>query len=116
MALSENNLLKIKKNYNNNSDKINQYTNLFSCLRKKISIFFIVGFFFLIFFWYFISAFCAVYKNTQITYLKDCSISFCLSMIYPFIINLIPGIFRIPALRNDKRKYLYIISYLFSLL
>ena len=115
LALSENNILKIKKNYNN-SDKIEQYTNLFSCLRKKIIIFFIIGFFFLIFFWYFISAFCAVYKNTQIIYLKDCSISFCLSMLYPLIISLIPGIFRIPALRNNKRKFLYMISIFFALL
>ena len=116
LALSENNLITIKKNYKNNSTDCNKkYTNLYSCLRKKIVIFFILGYFLLIFFWYFISAFCAVYKNTQIIFLKNSSISFCLSMIYPFLINLIPGMFRIPSLRNNKRKFLYIIAFVLAL-
>ena len=41
--------------------------------------------------------------------LKDTLISFLLSMIYPFGLNLMPGIFRIPALRSSKtnKKCLY---------
>ena len=68
------------------------------------------------FFWYFISGFCAVYKNTQIIYLKTCSISFCLSMLYPFALNLFPGLFRIPALRSKNKKYLYNIGNIIALL
>ena len=66
----------------------------------------------MLFFWYFISCFCAVYKNTQTTLIKDTLISFALSMVYPFAINLFPGFFRIPALRaKDKnKKYLYMLS------
>ena len=56
----------------------------------------------MIFFWYFISAFCAVYKNTQMILIKDTLISFSLSMIYPFGLNLFPGFFRLPALSAAK--------------
>ena len=64
------------------------------------------------FFWYFVSCFCAVYKNTQIILIKDTLISFGLSMIYPFGLNLLPGILRIPALKdtNKNKKYLYQLS------
>ena len=52
--------------------------------------------------------FCAIYKNTQIHLLKDTLMSFGLSMISPFVIYLLPGLFRIPALSNIKknRKFL----------
>ena len=64
---------------------------------------------FLIIFWYYISMFCAIYVNTQIHLIKDTIISFAFSLIYPFGINLIPGIFRNYALSNNrnKKKYLY---------
>ena len=66
----------------------------------------------MLFFWYFISCFCSVYKNTQIILIKDTLISFGLSMLYPFGLNLLPGLFRIPALKdiNKNKKYLYKLS------
>ena len=72
----------------------------------------------MLFFWYFISCFCAVYKNTQIILIKDTLISFGLSMLYPFGLNLFPGIFRIPALRakNKNMKYLYQFSGIVALI
>ena len=87
-------------------------------LKVKFIIFFVISFILTIFFWYFISCFCAVYTNTQILLLKDSFISFCLSMVYPFGINLIPGIFRITSLRdkNQDKKCLYNISQLLSLI
>jgi hypothetical protein len=44
--------------------------------------------------------------------------SFLLSMLYPFLINLFPGIFRIPALRakNKDKESLYKFSLLLALL
>ena len=109
LALSENTLLKIKKK--ENKIQINkECVYLYTCLRNKIIIFYIVGYCLLLFCWYFTSAFCAVYKNTQIIYLKNCSISFCLSMVYPFLYYLIPGLFRISSLKDNKRKNLYIIA------
>ena len=62
--------------------------------------------------------FCAIYKNTQLHLIKDTLISFGLSFIYPFGINLLPGLFRIPSLSDKKgnRKYLYIISKILQML
>ena len=72
----------------------------------------------MVFFWYFISCFCAVYKNTQIILIKDTLISFAISMLYPFGLNLFPGCFRIPALRSPKKdkKCLYKASGLIALI
>ena len=88
------------------------------CITIKFILFFILCNFLLIFFWYFISCFCAVYTNTQMILIKDTLISFTISMIYPFGINLIPGIFRMPALRavNKDKKCLYKISRLLALI
>ena len=73
-------------------------------LKIKFSFYFIIGFLLLSFFWYYISMFCVIYKNTQLHLLKDTLISFGFSLLIPFVIYLIPGIFRIPALSNRKSK------------
>ncbi len=72
----------------------------------------------MLFFWYFISSFCAVYTNTQIILLENTTISFGLSMIYPFGYVLLPGIFRIPALKakNHDQKCIYKLSKLIALI
>ena len=66
----------------------------------------------MIFFWYFITCFCAVYSNTQIILIKNVLLSYGISMIYPIIINLIPGFFRISALKakNKDKEFIYKIS------
>ena len=68
-----------------------------------------MSFFILLFFWYYISLFGSIYVNTQIHLLKDTLISFGLSLVYPLVIYLLPGLFRIPSLANpkDKKEYLY---------
>ena len=78
-------------------------------LIMKIFLYFVLSFLLLIFFWYYISMFCVIYRNTQIHLLKDTLMSVGLSLIMPFGINLLPGFFRMPALSNqkNKRKYLY---------
>ena len=87
-------------------------------MKIKFSIFFVLSFLLLLFFWYFIACFCGVYKNTQIILITDTLISFGLTMIYPFGLNLLPGIFRIPALRakNKDKKCIYQFSSLVALI
>ena len=82
----------------------------------KFILFFILSFIYLLFFWYYISSFCAVYENTQIHLIKDTLISFGLSLIYPFVIYLIPGIFRIPSLKTNKREKMYKLSKIIQLI
>ena len=76
--------------------------NLINCLKVKFFLFFVIEFTLLLLFWYYLSCFCAVYKNTQIHLIKDTLISFGLSLVYPLLLYLIPGVFRIPALRAKK--------------
>ena len=53
--------------------------------------------------------FCAIYRNTQSHLITDTLISFVLSLLYPLIIYLLPGIFRIRSLSDKecKKKYTY---------
>ena len=78
-------------------------------IKIKCILFFFIGLIMLFGFWYYLSAFCAVYYNTQIPLIKDNFISFFISMVYPFLFNLFAGIFRIMSLRY-KKKCLFIIS------
>ena len=91
---------------------------LISKLKIKFVFYFILGFIFLLFFLYYISMFCAIYRNTKLLLLQDTAMGFGLSLITPFVIYLFPGLFRIPALSNpqNKRKCLYNLSKLFTLL
>ena len=87
-------------------------------LKIKIIIFYIISEIMMILFWYYISCFCAVYKNTQLILIKDTLASFGLSMVYPFGLYLIPGIFRIPSLRaaSKNNKPLFIIGNIIALI
>ena len=107
LSLTQVNVLEIK-----NSDKdrdSREYKNEFNNFIKKIKIkfilFFVINFLLLILFWYYLSCFCAVYKNTQVYLIKDVLISFGMSLIYPFFINLLPGIFRIYSLKDKNKNH-----------
>ena len=60
----------------------------------------------------------AVYKNTQFLLLEDTLFGFGISLVSPFVIYLIPGFFRIPALADPQknRRCLYNLSKLFTIL
>ena len=70
-------------------------SKVFKCINIKLIIFFIFTFVFILFYWYVVSAFCCVYKNTQIAFIKDWIFSFILGILLPFIIYLIPSALRI---------------------
>ena len=89
--------------------KEKNYDNIFSildCMKRKLVGFFVFTFLFFLFHWYFISAFCAVYQNTQVIYLRDSAISILISLIDPFIIYGIICLLRILSLSKMWRKTL----------
>ena len=100
-SLTEKNILSLKKNKKIIKEEI---SNVLKGLKLKLTFFFILLFTFLIFFWYYISCFCAIYKNTQIYLIKNTLISFSFSLMYPVGLCFLPGIFRIPSLRNKKAQ------------
>ena len=56
----------------------------------------------LLLFWYYLTCFNAIYKNTQIYLIKNTFISFGLSLIKKF--SIFPGILRIYSLKKEKSK------------
>ena len=115
LSLSEKDIIQLK---NENNDIIKKSEKIIKCLKIKFTLFFILTFLLLILFWYYISCFCAIYRNTQIHLIKDTLTSYALSLLYPFVTNLLPGIFRMPSLRakNKDKECLYQISKLIQMI
>ena len=78
-------------------------------MKIKFAIFFILNFILLGLFWYYLTCFNAIYENTQIYLIENTFISFGFSLFYPFIINILPTIFRTCSLdaSNKDKEYLY---------
>ena len=108
-SLSERNILEIKKEKKNSklNDKAEKVKR---CLIIKYILFFTLSFIFLIFFWYYLSAFCAVYKNSQYYVMNNTLISFSICLIFPFIFNLLPTILRIYSLKKQNSEFIFILS------
>ena len=102
LSLSENSILDLK-NEKNKKVATGKSQKIEKSLKIKLFVYFILGFLLMLFFWYFISTFCAVYSNTQTILIKNTLISFLIYMIYPCGYALLPGIFRIPSLRAQNR-------------
>ena len=102
LSLSENNILSINKE-KEYMLAVKKSKSILKCLIIKFFFYFLFSLLVLLFCWYFISCFCAVYSNTQIILISDSFLSFGLSMLYPFGLNLLPLFFRIPALRAKKK-------------
>ena len=87
-----------------------QIKSVMGCLKCKIIIFFIFSFILFSFFWYLISAFCAVYENTQSIFIADSISSFIMGLIYPFFLYIFPAGLRIISLKSINVKFLYSLS------
>jgi surface protein len=107
LAISNDTILKLK--YIKSSQCIKRKKHTLNVLKIKFISFFILSFILLLFSWYYISMFGAIYKNTQYHLIKDTLISFVISLISTLIYYFIPGLFRIPSLSNPSKnkKYLY---------
>ena len=93
--------------------KINLIKGKKVCVNKKIvkivniklRIFFIFAFIIFILYWYLISIFCAVYKNTQIHFIKDSLVSFSICLLYPFAFYFISSALRVCSIRDKKKRF-----------
>jgi surface protein len=85
-------------------------------MKVKFSIFFGLNMILLVLFWYYLTCWNAVYENTQLYLIKNSLISFAISLIYPFIINIIPTILRNQSLQKNKRECLYNTSKILQIL
>ena len=108
LALSQDNIVEFKQEKEKANIKL-KYFKLLRIMKIKFVSFYIISFIILVFFWYYVICFCGIYVNTQIHLIKDSFFSLLTGLFYPFVICVIPVIFRIPALRVDKptRGFLY---------
>ena len=86
-----------------NEEKI---VNIINCMEKKLFVFYIITLILFLFYWYFISAFCAVYQNTQFIFLRDSASSFLISFIDPFFIYAFTCLLRALSLSKCCKKKL----------
>ena len=109
LSLTEKQILEIKlqKSIEN---LVSKYSKIKKCLKLKFILFYIISILFLAFFWFYLACFCAVYTNTQKHLIKDTLLSFALSLLYPFILNVVPMLIRIPSLKNKNKECMYKVS------
>ena len=103
LSLSERNIIRIKRE-SEMKRAIILSKKVYKVLKIKFSLFFILTFILLLFFWYYLGCFCAVYKNTQIYLLKDTLLSYLLSLLYPFAIYFFIAAFRICSLKSEEKN------------
>ena len=87
------------------------------CQKIKIAILFTISILLIGLFWYYVSAFCAIFKNSQGHYLLNVLASFIICNLWPFVTSLIAPFFRISSLKEENNspcmyKFSQIISYL----
>ena len=78
----------------------------------KFIFFFILSFFFMLACWYYMTCFCAVYRNTQYHLLKDTLIGFGTSMLSPLAAKLAPAFFRIYAIKKRSQIFFRISQFI----
>ena len=100
LSLTDKHIYQIKKLRLNNSSINEEFKNI----KIKLVLFFLFSFILIILYWYAISAFCSVYKNTQIAFIKDWVFSLLLDIILPFAIYLIPSALRIYSIKYKNYK------------
>ena len=105
--------MKYNKNYKDNKEiKIKMLEDIFHInrnLKCKLVLFLIIEFLIMIFFYYFVTAFCEVYKETQISWIIDCLISFFISFPVEFLLALIISVLYFISIKK-KYQFLYKIA------
>ena len=116
LSLTDRTVYKIKSIENPEENRGKMF-EMIKKMKIKLIVFFITVFLVSIFYWYFISSFCAVYNNTQEIYIIDCIMSFVFFLIDPFIVYALISFLRLLSLRicNNKIKWLFKISHLFPI-
>ena len=95
----------LDKNYINEEKVL----SIINCIKYKLIVFYSSTFLLFLFFWYTVSAFCAVYANTQGIFVGDSYTSFFMGLLYPFALYLAPTALRIISLRAKENKNLKIL-------
>ena len=109
----QDNLLKKDKHYTveskKNMDIIKEIKKILKCLKLKITIFLIFENLLMIFFFYYVTAFCHVYNSTQTSWLLDSLTSYGISLLTAFAVSFFMSLLYEIAI-NCKCRILYKIT------
>ena len=103
LTLTDKYFYQIKRSKFEQSNSIEIF-KILKCIKIKLCIFYVITFVLFIFYWYAVTSFCAVYKNTQIIFIKDSLSSFLGGILYPFPLYLFPALLRIISLKSEKKN------------
>ena len=106
ITLSERDISKAQE-INNPENRIAQFEKIKRILKKKLIALFIISGILMIICWYYVSAFCAVFKNSQGRYFLNVFWTFILCNLWPFITSLIAPLFRIKSIKNKNMECMY---------
>ena len=115
---TQDNLLKLNKKYKVNKITIREIKDsikkILKCLKIKIIIFIIFETLFFLFFFYYVTAFCHVYKSTQIDWILDSISSYAMSYITSLLISIFSSIFYKLVIRYKFRILYKILIFIYS--
>ena len=103
-ALSEDIIAeKIKNSKDKSIEEIKKdIDGLDCCLKRNFAFSFGVMILFVLFFWYYLSSFCAVFKNSQMQLIVNTLFGYVFSLLIPFLIAFITGSFRFYGLKRAQ--------------
>jgi hypothetical protein len=103
LTMTDRHLYEIKSFYKKEANG-NKVFEVLKCIKYKLIIFYILSISLIGFYWYYVSAFCAVYPNTIKIYFIDCLIGFVIIFVIPFILYAFMTLLRVIALKDNKQK------------
>ena len=104
------------KSINKNNIRRESIFSIIKCIKCKLIIFYIFTLILFLFYWYVVTAFCAVYENTQKIFITNSLLSFSMGLIYPFVIYFIPTGLRFIALNSKIKKQLKFLYFLSNII
>ena len=109
LSTSKNELIQIIRNKKNEQNYLEIINHKLKKLKKKLIAYFILVFILGLFFLYYVSAFCAVYRNSQKYWFIGCIESFAMDAAIAIIISLLIALFRYIGIRK-KIKFTFVLA------
>ena len=106
---SKSELIKVIRNKSKFNDYLNIINKELSKLSKKLIVYFILVFLFELFFLYYVTIFCAVYRYSQKYWFLGCLESFGIDLLSAFVICIFLALLRYISIKR-KIKCLYIFT------
>ena len=111
-------LLKTDKNYkvteNTKKEIQKKIDSILRCLKIKIICFIILEIIFMLFFFYYATAFCQVYQSTQVSWILDCLSSYAISLVITFVLSFVCAICYIASLKYKIKIMYKIITFIYT--